>query len=75
MYSTKIQYWVVYQADGCPDATFEDGCSRKNVYSAFIFIIHALVLLASNIYIVLLLVSFRIEVKQSKLIFLGFNTF
>ncbi|KAL4221840.1 hypothetical protein ACF0H5_020094 [Mactra antiquata] len=48
--------------DGCTNWEFEDGCSRRNVFSAFVFGFHAIVLLASNIVCALLLYSFRTEV-------------
>ncbi|XP_045163424.1 uncharacterized protein LOC123527809 [Mercenaria mercenaria] len=48
--------------DGCTNGEFTNGCSRQNMYSTFIFGIHALVLLASNITCGLLLYSFRTEV-------------
>lgn len=48
-------------SDGCTNSEFTDGCSRKNIYTAFIFGIHAVVLLASNIVCGFLLYSFRIE--------------
>ncbi|WAR13742.1 VAC8-like protein [Mya arenaria] len=57
-----VSTWQEIVSDGCPDWTFENGCSRQNVYTAFIFSIHGLVLLVTNITIGLLLYNFRIEI-------------
>ncbi|XP_052213965.1 uncharacterized protein LOC127832502 [Dreissena polymorpha] len=58
----SVSAWQDIVADGCPSWTFENGCSRQNIYTGVIFSVHALLLLVTSVVMAMLLFNLRIEI-------------